>query len=378
MIFVINRALGLLNGGAENFDLGMINNVFNDPSELCIYCGEKKSVQPLLDPRVKTVSPKMPFLRLLSYRFQRSKYISAFFYTLDNLIFETHFILFFLLKHKKTKGSENNIIYCCSLFLIPIFLAPFYKSYTFVSWLPGPPGNFAQKQLRILNNYPNFRLFTRGFPENTLLGMGFQNEVDFFIVPPALKQFWLDGAKQRQKKRVSKNQIVGVTTARLVPIKDLDFLLNCLSFCAAKGLNFKWTIIGDGPEKEFLEAKLKDYNLQKLVKFSGELPHDAVQDMLFAADVFALSSQFENYSNAVLESFACGVPCILRDVGYMPNLIGDKLRGLLFSSPENFYIALKHLVLDENTYRATSYECIEFAQKHNWLSISQIFWRNIK
>lgn len=377
MIFVVNRALGLLNGGAENFDVSMVNNVFHDQSGVCVFCGDKQKVKKVLGPSVEVVSPKTPFLRILSYRFSKYIRISSFFYILDNLIFELCFIIFFILKNNRGLNEGPKIVYCCSLFLIPIITAPFFKQYTFVSWLPGPPGKLVQKKIKILKRYPNFRLFTRGYPEKTLVNLKLEKNIDYFILPPALKAHWLSASISNPSKAHPDGKVNGVTTARLVPIKDLEFLIDCLAHCNQNGLQFSWSIIGDGTEKARLESKIKNLGLMNCVTLHGELPHEEVKEILLCSDVFVLSSRFENYSNAVLESFACGVPCLLRDVGYMPNLVGNGERGYLFSSPKTFYLRLLELISDDYVRNEMRKNCVSFAKRHNWELINQTFWENV-
>jgi glycosyltransferase involved in cell wall biosynthesis len=48
-----------------------------------------------------------------------------------------------------------------------------------------------------------------------------------------------------------------------------------------------------------------------------------------AADVFVAPSIQENLSNMVLETMACGVPCVAFDIGGMPDMIEHKRIGYL-------------------------------------------------
>ncbi len=70
-------------------------------------------------------------------------------------------------------------------------------------------------------------------------------------------------------------------------------------------------ILGEGEERDKLEALRLNLHLEKTVELPGFL--DNPFPLLAQADLFVLSSRWEGFSNVVLEALACGVPVVTTD-----------------------------------------------------------------
>lgn len=91
-----------------------------------------------------------------------------------------------------------------------------------------------------------------------------------------------------------------------------------------------WTlwIVGDGPERAPLEARIAALGLHGVVHLVGFQEH--VADWLATADIFALPSRVEGFPNALLEAMAAGCACVAFDLPSGPrDLIETGRNGLL-------------------------------------------------
>ena len=86
-------------------------------------------------------------------------------------------------------------------------------------------------------------------------------------------------------------------------------------------------IIGDGPLREQLEAKVRDNGLADVVNLAGARTDIACQMRGFS--VFALSSIAEGTPVTLLEAMACGLPVVSTAVGGIPELVQDGVTGAL-------------------------------------------------
>lgn len=374
MILVINRALGLLNGGGEIFDISVMQHILRKIDDIEIYSGGLKGIDELVkDHNIKVTKIKTPFLRSWAYRFKSNSKMAALLYTLDNLIFELVVILRILMRKKKF-GRELKMVYCCSLFVIPFCLSKFFPNVHFVSWLPGPPGKYALSLIKLLSVRSNFHLFTHGYPEEVLISEGLRKDRDFFLLPPGVSN---DFANSTMPREIDTNCVRGLTVARLVPIKDIEFLIKCLFYCKQKGLKFHWVIVGEGPLFQRIQFMIEAFGLTKEIDLVGHKKHAEIQDLLCTTDIFALSSEFENYSLAVIEAFANGVPCLLRNVGYLPKLVDNDTRGANFESTDEFYQAIKNFLDNPKIYKKISLSCLHFAAQHTWSSNEEVFHEHV-
>ena len=116
---------------------------------------------------------------------------------------------------------------------------------------------------------------------------------------------------------------VGCLAAR----KDYGTLLEALRLLGDRGLAFRAALVGDGPERDRLEARATALGLAGRVRFLGERAD--VDRLLPGMDVFVLSSREEGIPNALLEAMAAGRACVATAVGGTPEVLRDGETGWL-------------------------------------------------
>lgn len=113
---------------------------------------------------------------------------------------------------------------------------------------------------------------------------------------------------------------------RLDPVKCVNSLLLTVKSLATSE-NVAVAIVGDGPEREKLEAIVRQENLSDRVRFLG-FRRD-VGAILKASDVFVLPSRMEGWSIATTEALAVGVPVVATRVAGPTEQITDGVNGVL-------------------------------------------------
>jgi glycosyltransferase involved in cell wall biosynthesis len=121
-----------------------------------------------------------------------------------------------------------------------------------------------------------------------------------------------------------------VCTARLVEVKGVDILLQAVSRVVRQGVSCKCVILGDGPLKEKLVEQTNSLGLWDSVYFEG-FQRD-VRPYLHAASAFILTSRIEGLPLSILEAMACGLPCIVTNVGGNAEAVRDKKVGIVVPS----------------------------------------------
>ena len=118
--------------------------------------------------------------------------------------------------------------------------------------------------------------------------------------------------------------------------------------------DMRLVIVGDGPQRDALEALVDAQNIRRNVRFAGNQPN--VIPWLHAMDLFALPSYAnEGVPQAILQAMGCGVPVITTDAGAIAEIAfasgsdGDASKGTaLIARKENVddlcdaILALKH------------------------------------
>jgi glycosyltransferase involved in cell wall biosynthesis len=116
---------------------------------------------------------------------------------------------------------------------------------------------------------------------------------------------------------------------RLSPEKDQALLLDAFAEALAAGLDAELRIVGEGPERGSLAAKLAALGLGARATLLGPLAGAALAAEYAAADAFVMSSRMEGLPVVLMEAFAQGVPCIAPAVGGIPELV-TPANGWLF------------------------------------------------
>lgn len=131
------------------------------------------------------------------------------------------------------------------------------------------------------------------------------------------------------KERIKKDDIVQfVLMGSLLQIKGFDLVIRTLGENPSLLKNTKFTIIGDGVEKEQLQGMIDEYHLSDTVQLVGRKTRDYIVNALQEADVYILSSHLETFGVAPIEALACGVPLIATDCGGPRSYMND-FNGLL-------------------------------------------------
>ena len=141
-------------------------------------------------------------------------------------------------------------------------------------------------------------------------------------------------------------QILAVGT--LLPCKGLPDLIEACRLLAHRGVSFKCTIAGDGPERRTLEEQIRRNNLTEHVEILGYVSQEALIPLYQQADVVALPALSESHfgiPNVLLEALAVKTPVICTPLPSLSEVIEDGQQGLYIPerSPATLADALEQL-----------------------------------
>lgn len=139
--------------------------------------------------------------------------------------------------------------------------------------------------------------------------------------------------------------------ANLWPVKGHRTLIEAIARVHAQNPGARFALVGDGPERSFLERRIADLRLDGVVALLGTR-YD-VPAILARADAACLPSHAEGLPNAIMEAMAASLPVAATAVGGTPELVIPGETGFLSPSgdPEGLADALLRLLADPDGAR---------------------------
>ncbi|MBU4287991.1 MAG: glycosyltransferase [Proteobacteria bacterium] len=158
------------------------------------------------------------------------------------------------------------------------------------------------------------------------------------------------------------------TVGRLAPEKQYPLLLKSLSILKDQGIEFVALIMGDGPDRRYLESLAKEMSLNDRVLFLGQR-NDVIQ-LLELMDVFVFSSGGEAFSITLLEAMAKARPVVAFDVeGVNEAVVSGKTGYLIpFGDVDGFARKVKLLLESPMLAQQMGQNAFERARTHFDLS----------
>jgi len=137
----------------------------------------------------------------------------------------------------------------------------------------------------------------------------------------AFRSSSIDRERWRNKEGFMPTEVLFVCVAWLRPQKNPVLLLESFRRGPASDPRAHLLLVGTGPLRSELERQIGAAGLQGRVHLLGKRAD--VPEILNAADVFVLSSDYEGNPLSVMEAMAAGKPMICTAVGGVPELVED-------------------------------------------------------
>ncbi|MFA5009761.1 MAG: glycosyltransferase [Patescibacteria group bacterium] len=171
------------------------------------------------------------------------------------------------------------------------------------------------------------------------------------ISPNAARVAEADIEKFRDQFGLKKTDIVIGTVGSFNHAKDTATLIHAFSRIAAKWSQSKLILIGSGPLKRDLTNLAQRLKLEDKIIFAGNV--EDIFPAMKTFNVFVLPSLSEAFGITLLEAMQAGAPIIATRVGGIPEIITNKLNGILVEpkQPKKLAAAILNLINDKRLQR---------------------------
>ena len=135
--------------------------------------------------------------------------------------------------------------------------------------------------------------------------------------------------------------IVIGAVGNLRAVKGHEYLLPAFAAAAADDQRLRLVIVGEGPERPAIEAKVRERAIGDRVHLAGSVLDP--QELYGGFDMVVHPSLSEGLSNTLLEAASAGRPIIATSVGGTAEIIHDEQTGLLIAPAD--IAALSHTIV---------------------------------
>ncbi|MFN8051326.1 MAG: glycosyltransferase family 4 protein [Acidimicrobiales bacterium] len=188
--------------------------------------------------------------------------------------------------------------------------------------------------------------------------MGFERD-HVTVVPPGVDQRYTPGTVKTRSPHV-------LAVGRLVPVKDFARLIRLMAVVHERVPDAYLSIVGDGYEREDLDALIEELGARDYIRLLGRLDDDDLLDLYRSAWVVASTSIREGWGMTVTEAAACGTPCVAtRIAGHLDATI-DGEAGILGTTDEELIDGLVRLLTDADLRERMSKAAIARAAELTW------------
>mgnify|MGYP001109534124 CR=1 FL=1 len=340
-VLFINREIGILRAGAETYTLNIARELKSLGVEIKFvvskpllnnvrYPVEDFEAEYVSSPNLRNLASRMlagnsllekvPIASVRCFSQKGYKFIGGRIYRLYDRITQRD-----IFKYLKRRKRDYNII---QLLSCPILGSRIVDELRIpvVTRFPGPPSVKDKREILkcsavVANGDAFLRIRDTITPDVIEITPGIDSE-----------KFKPVNSRIREKHNISSNDKVVLYVGRFDPVKNLSFLVTAVAEIINCDGSIKLMMVGEGPLYGQVVRLVNKLGIKDRVIFTGRIPNADLPQYYCAANVFVITSHYDNFPNTVLEAMACELPVIGTRVGGIPQQIKDGVNGFLIEN----------------------------------------------
>jgi glycosyltransferase involved in cell wall biosynthesis len=179
------------------------------------------------------------------------------------------------------------------------------------------------------------------------------------VVPPGISPRFSPGAKKSPTPLV-------VAVGRLVPVKRFGLLIDALVRIKERHPTLRAIIVGDGYEREMLEAQVRAHAAGPWIAMPGRVDEPTLIEAYRRAWVVASTSAHEGWGMTITEAAACGTPSVATRIAGHEDAVVDGVTGLLADDGRGIAAALDRVLADDALRARLSAAAADHAVAYTW------------
>jgi glycosyltransferase involved in cell wall biosynthesis len=161
-----------------------------------------------------------------------------------------------------------------------------------------------------------------------------------------------------------------VCVGRLAPVKRQDELIEAAVIAKQRVPDLQLIIVGEGPLKPVLEARIAGHHAHDWIHLAGRLTHEELVDVYQRAWMVTSASLAEGWGLTLTEAAACGTPAVATDINGHRSSVVNGVTGSLVPL-ERLGDEMADLLLDDARRDAMAAAALARARTLTWESVAR-------
>lgn len=136
-------------------------------------------------------------------------------------------------------------------------------------------------------------------------------------------------AEFNKDHKTTEDELIFLYVGRLMELKRVDFIIDCLKLLKDKGYKFKFYVVGKGMIEEELKKQVKELDMQDCVIFPGFVPREKMPSYYARANLFLFPSLYDNFGLVKVEAAAFSTPGLFIKDSAAAYGVTDNVNGYL-------------------------------------------------
>jgi glycosyltransferase involved in cell wall biosynthesis len=180
------------------------------------------------------------------------------------------------------------------------------------------------------------------------------------VVPPGIDPKFRPGGRRSTRPMV-------VAVGRLVPVKRYDMLLRAAAHARVTCPDLRLTIVGDGYERNALDAVVRELDADAWVTFAGRVSDAELVKLYRQAWLAASASAREGWGMWITEAAACGTPSVATRIpGHLDAIIDGESGLLVDQAPQPLGDAISRVLRDDALRASLTEGALRQASRFTW------------
>jgi glycosyltransferase involved in cell wall biosynthesis len=157
-----------------------------------------------------------------------------------------------------------------------------------------------------------------------------KGRVELFPWGVDLDHFTPVGKSKLRKRLGWEENFVLLSLRSWEPIYGLDVLIRAFAMAVEKSPELRLILLGNGSQAPIIHRLIAQHNLQEKIHLGGQVGNHDLPEIYRSADLYISASHSDGSSVSLMESLACGLPCLVSDIPGNKEWISSGKEGWLF------------------------------------------------